>query len=219
MTAYTYATYYRHASPSPERRLGTMAMSVGAALALSAGVFSSVCAAGEDLRIAVVDLATVTEQMPEKKNIEAKVQAQVAALDLDVQNRWKELGRLSQDLKSKEKALNAEALAERQQEIISKERELSEYWEKRSSEITRSATNVSGAISKLIQSSVSDMAKQKGFDLVFDKQNGRLLYASDRFDHTVDLLEILKRDRGSLLSPSLSVTNGTRTAAPAATTR
>lgn len=196
-----------------EWRRRTMAIGVGVTWALSAGVFPSTSSAGQELRIAVVDLATVTEQMPEKKAVEATVQAEAEALDIDVQNRWKELGRLSQDIKSKEKALSAEALVERQEEIIRKEKELSEYWEKRSSEIRRSATDVSGAISKLIRSSVSDMAKRKGFDLVFDRESGRLLYANDRFDHTVDLLETLTRGRGSFSSPSLSGTHATNAAA------
>lgn len=191
-------------------------MSAGATWALFAGVFPSISAAGQEPRIAVVDLAAVAEQMPEKKDVEAKVQAEVAALDREVQNRWKELGRLNQDFKSDEKTLNAKTLTDRQDEIIRKEKELSEYYEKRSSEIKRSATDVSGAFSKLIRSSVADMARQKGFDLVFDKENGRLLYANDRFDHTGDLLEALKRMRGSLSSSALSATNATNAAAPAA---
>lgn len=193
-----------------------MVMSAGATWTLFAGVFPSISAAGQELRIAVVDLVAVAEQMPEKKDVEVKVQAEVAALDREVQTRWKELGRLNQDFKTEEKMLNAKALAARQDDIIRKEKELSEYWERQSAEIQRSATDVTGAFSKLIRSSVADMARQKGFDLVFDKENGRLLYANDRFDHTAELLEVLKRVRGSLSAPALSGTNATNAAAPAA---
>lgn len=197
-------------------RRWTMAMSAGATWALFASVLPSIPATGQELRIAVVDLAAVAEQMPEKKDIEVKVQAEVAALDREIQNRWKDLGRLNQDFKSDEKTLNAKALTDRQEEIIRKEKELSEYYEKRSSEIKRSATDVSGAFSKLIRSALADMANQKGFDLVFDKENGRLLYANDRFDRTGDLLEVLKLGRDAFSSPARSVTNATNPAAPAA---
>jgi Skp family chaperone for outer membrane proteins len=152
-------------------------------------------------------LAAVAEQMPEKKSIEVKVQAEVAALDREIQNRWKELGRLNQDFKSDEKTLSAKALTDRQDEIIRKEKDLSEYYEKRSSEIKRSATDVSGAFSKLIRSALADMANQKGFDLIFDKENGRLLYANDRFDRTGDLQSVLKRGRDVFATPALNATN------------
>jgi len=191
-------------------------MNAGVTWALFAGVLPSIPAAGQELHIAVVDLAAVAEQMPEKKDVEAKVQAEVTALDREIQTRWKELGRLNQDFKSDEKTLNAKTLTDRQDEIIRKEKELSEYYEKRSSEIKRSATDVSGAFSKLIRSALADMANQKGFDLVFDKENGRLLYANDRFDRTGDLQAVLKRGRGSLSSPTLAGTNATNAAAPAA---
>ncbi|MBI3985953.1 MAG: OmpH family outer membrane protein [Lentisphaerae bacterium] len=195
-------------------RRRAMALSAGTAFAIFTGAFSS--AAGQELRIAVVDLAAVAEKMPEKKDVEARVQTDVEALDREVQSRWKELERLNRDFKTAEETSNAEALAARQKDIIRKEKELGEYWEKRSAEIKRSATDGTGAFSKLIRSSVADMAKQKGFDLVFDKENGRLLYASDRFDRTGDLVEVVNRARGSSLSLQLSAPDAAPAAAPAA---
>ena len=193
-----------------------MALIAGVVWAVFIGIFPTISADGQELRIAVVDLVSVAGQMPEKKDVEARVQTEVEALDREVQSRWKELERLNRDYRAAEEVSNAEALAARQNEIVRKEKELSEYWEKHAEAIKRSAVDVSDTFSKLIRSSVADMAKQKGFDLVFDKENGRLLYANDRFDHTTDLVEVLNRVRSSSLPRLLSGTNATPAAAPSA---
>lgn len=150
-------------------------------------------ATNREPRIAVVDLAVAAENMPGKKDVEAHIQAQIEALNREIETRWKEVEKLNEEFDASRKALSAEGQAEYQAKIIHKEKDISEYWAKRSEEIRRSATDGAGAFSELIRLSISDMAGKKGFDLVFDKENGRLLYASDRFDHTRELLEIMER--------------------------
>lgn len=143
-------------------------------------------------RIVIIDLTEVAGTMPEAAQAEAKVQAEAAALQSEVTNRWEEIRRLSEALEKDGFELSAGDLAQRQKELIAKERELSDYWEKRRTDIVSATSEATDEFSTRLRRAVTNLAGREGWDFVFDSESGRLIYADEAWDRTSALTEAMK---------------------------
>jgi len=151
---------------------------------------------GEGLEIAVVEIESIINQLPEKQELEAGLKDELHRLQEEVDKDWNAILAGSEDLADKQEGLSPEGIARRQNEMISKEAELGEYWNKTAEKIKRRTEEVAQGFSKKVEQQIAEFARQNSYDLVFDRASGKLIYAAGHLNQTQAVLDqILSESR------------------------
>ena len=137
-----------------------------------------------DLNVGVVDIETILSELPERAALEEKLGKEFAALRAEVDTKWNEVAQLSKELEGSKKALSAKGQSELQGQLIEKETSLSEYWNQTAESIRARTEALSGELSERVEGALVRYAKGEGYDLLFDKKSGKLIYALEAFDCT-----------------------------------
>lgn len=156
---------------------------------LLAGASVPNTAEAADVKVGVVDVEAILEQVPERAEVERQLSEKFAVLQKEVDARWAEVASLSKELEGMDSSLSAKGQADFQAELIQKETALSEYWNKTAEKIRAETESVSAALSRRVEEVVTAFAKGNGYDLVFDKKSGKLVYSSESFDQTDAVLK------------------------------
>lgn len=157
-------------------------------LLILAGFLTLPVQAGEALKVVTVDLEKLISRLPGKVSVEADLKRENEALRAQVDAAWEELRKLNVDFKKREALLNPAASAKLQEELLSKERALSERWNKAAEDIRRRTEKAARQFSTRVENSIRAYAQGEELDLVFDRKSGRLIYAAERFDRTEDIM-------------------------------
>jgi len=169
-------------------------------------------ASAQDLKIGIVDMTRVFQDYHKTKDAEKKVNdgKAIAKQELDERNdRYKQLIEQYQALATdiKDLKISQELRAEKQkeaQEVASEarslEREKKEFAEKRQRQLLEQVERMRKAILQEIRETVSDMAKEQNYDLVFDKSGlgtrgiPFLLHSKDGVDFSDDVIALLNKN-------------------------
>lgn len=154
---------------------------------LSAGAMTSQAVQAKELNIAVVDVAKVLHDIPQRKAIEAKLKSEFDPRVREVQRLETEGQTLVAQLKKNESFMSADdktksqrRLAELQAQYNMKGQALQEDQRRRFGEEQQK-------IFKQISDAVSSIAKSEGYDLVVTKQ--AVVYTNDKNDISDEVIQ------------------------------
>lgn len=168
------------------KRIAVVAMAVIMAVAFGAG-----SVAAKELKIGYVDMMRVGEEYAKIKDSRKILDDKSRAKEAEVAKMDEELKKLQDELKEKEKILSDKAKAEKQAAIDAKIRTLQEFVRKTRTELRKEGTDLFSAIQGDIDRTISDYAKETGYDVIIVKQ--AILYGSSQFDVTDDVLKRLNK--------------------------
>lgn len=137
-----------------------------------------------EIKIGVVDVESILLQFPEHKELEKKLKEEIGHLQEESDARWKEVADLYRDIENEKHALSETGVMARQEDLIRKETELGEFWNLAAEEIQSRTEAAAQKLSKRVEQGIKEFAIESGYDLLFDRSSGKLLYSSDQFDCT-----------------------------------
>ena len=167
-------------------------------VALACLVFSS--AALAEVKLAYIDSEVLRQELPEFKSVERQVQRLQQQFVLEATERESKLIRLKEDFRKQELLMSEARKVEMQAQLEESVRQLQEFTQQKlapNGELFRKNMELSSPILERINAAIETIAKEDGYDFIFDIANsGAIVYVDpDRYNVTTKLLEILQKER------------------------
>jgi outer membrane protein len=192
---------------------GALALAVAAAPAFAQTSAPAAPAAGS--KIGVIEVQRIVQESAIGKESLARVQKLQQAKQEDLGKRQKELRDLETKIQDQGKALSEDAMEKLQKEYQGKAVELKRFQDDAQRELEEAQRKELGDLEKRIMPVINDVAKEQGYQLVFNKFNSGLLFADDK---SVDLTEaVITRFNSQIAAPKAAAAKPA-TAAPAPAT-
>ena len=145
-------------------------------------------------KYAVVDMQAVILNVAEGKEARSKLEKEIKDKEKELQSSKNELDKMNNEWKNQASLLSEAAKAKKQQEFQEKFLDLRNKemtFQKEIKEKEQAATQkIAIAVTKL----VSNLAKQRGFEMVFETSSAGLLYLKDPTDLTKDVIDAFEKD-------------------------
>lgn len=164
---------------------------VMAALIVLGGVAVSQAAYAQDdgPKIGYVNLREAMSSVEEGKAAKQKLQSEIKAKQKKLNQKKKELQELKKKLSEQQMALSDEAKKKKTLELQRKMAELQQMYMKLQRDLSKKEAKVTKEIFGKMRKVVQEIAEERGYDLVLEKQGSSVLYAKDSMDLTDELIE------------------------------
>lgn len=176
------------------RKLLRYTLAVVAIGAAGAGVAE---AQAQDLKVGFVNPGRVSSESPQAEAARRKLEQEFAPRDQELVEMQKELQKMEERLNRDAAIMSESEQRELEREIVERKREI-----RRAQEAFREDFNIRrneelGNLQRRIVDTITQVAKERGFDLVV---SDGVIFASDRIDITDLIIERLKRQADSAAS-------------------
>lgn len=160
-------------------------------------------------RFAYIDTEYILGKMEEYKQAQTQLNAFSDQWQKELQDKMTELDRLTRTLQADAVLLTDELRQTREQELRLKEKEINDLQKARfgfNGDLFKKKQELLKPIQDRVYEAVSKLAREKGYDFIFDKGGEfMMLYASDKFDKSDDVLKMLGINKaGTANKPTLA---------------
>lgn len=160
-------------------------------LVLVAITFSSIMQAQ---KTGVVDMEYILNKLPEYKEAEGRLNAQIETWQSDIQKLQSEYEFKKSAFESEKVLLVGEQLRQRQKEVVDLEQNIKTTISLRfgnSGEIAQLRANLTQPFQDQIYEAMKTMSEKNGLGIVFDKNEANVIFLQKRVDYTDKVLDIL----------------------------
>ncbi|MBF0441439.1 MAG: OmpH family outer membrane protein [Oligoflexales bacterium] len=140
------------------------------------------------VKYAVVDMQTVILNVTEGKNARAKLEKEIKAKESELMEKKKELDKMNKDWTSQAPLLSESARFEKQKEFQEKFLALRNEEMEFQKEIKAKEQRATQKIAMAVTGLVDDLAKQRGYEMVFETNSAGLLYLKEPLDLTKEVI-------------------------------
>ena len=158
-------------------------------LVFAAMLASGISAQATELKIGVVNAASVLDQSPQKAKALAKLEKEFSSRSKALQKRIKNLKTMQEKLAKDGAILSADERKTKERKVLSEQRELKRLQDEYSEDLSIRRNEELRKLEKTIAKTIVDLAKKESYDLVMYQG---VIYASDRTDMTKEVIKLLK---------------------------
>ncbi len=162
------------------------------------------------LRIGYTDHEVIISNMPQTREIQGELQAELESGQRILQSMQEDLAGKLERYQKQQALLSDERRQEREQELISLEEELREKASELEQELVQREVDLMGPIFKRVDDAIQTIASEKGLDLVLRTQAGPsqpiLLYANQ--DRITDITLEVARELGIDVDAAMQQSQG-----------
>jgi len=178
---------------------GVLAAAVAGAPAFAQTAAAPVPAAAGNSKIGVIEVQRIVQESAIGKESLARVQKLQQAKQDDLVKRQKELRDLEQKIQDQGKSLSEDAMEKAQKDYQAKAVELKRFQDDAQRELEEAQRKELGELEKRIMPVINEVAREQGYQLVFNKFNSGLLFADDK---SVDLTDsVITRFNSQIAAP------------------
>jgi outer membrane protein len=181
----------------------TVTLAAGAlALGVLAGGASAQTApvTATGVKIGVIEVQKIVQESAIGKESLARVQKLQQAKQEDLVKRQKELRDMEQKIQDQGKSLSEDAMEKLQKDYQAKALDLKRFQDDAQRELEESQRKELGELEKRIMPVITEVAREQGYALVFNKFNSGLLFADDK---AVDLTDaVITKFNSQIASPA-----------------
>ncbi len=141
-------------------------------------------ALAQGVKIGVIEVQRVVSDSAMGKESLAKLQKAASGKQEEIGKRQKELRDLEQKINEQNKTLSAEALEKLQKDYQGKAVELKRFQDDSQRELEEAQRKELQEFEKKVMPIIDSVAKEQGYELIFNKFQSGLLYAADSVDLT-----------------------------------
>jgi outer membrane protein len=150
-----------------------------------------------ELKLGYIDSEILKERLPEFKEAQRKLDQLRQDFEREAQDREAKLLKLQEDFRKQELLMSEARKVEMQADFEEKVRLLQEFTQSKfgpEGELMKKNVELSSPIFEKINLALQEMAKQDGYDFIFDAAapGTGLVFAQEEFDLTEKLMEMLK---------------------------
>jgi outer membrane protein len=191
---------------------GALALAVASVPAL-AQTAAAPAPAGGNSKIGVIEVQRIVQESAIGKESLARVQKLQQTKQEELTKRQKDLRDLETKIQDQGKALSEEAMEKLQKEYQGKAVELKRFQDDAQKELEESQRKELGDLEKRIMPVINEVAREQGYQLVFNKFNSGLLFADDK---SVDLTDaVITKFNSQIAAPKAAAAKPAAAAAPA----
>lgn len=139
-------------------------------------------------KLAFVDMQAAILQTEEGKNAKAKIEKEAEAKRADILNQEKELKKLDDEFQAQQAVLSDDAKRTKQGEFQQKFQKLQGARMQFEQEVRQKEMQETQKIFQNLTGVIDEVAKRKGYDMVFERGAGALLYAAKIDDITAEVV-------------------------------
>lgn len=153
---------------------------------------SSLAAHGQ--RIAFVDVEQLLNSLPEYKAAQQQLDQTAERWKQDIAAQKTQIDEAYRKYMAEQVLLSESARKQRQDEITAKEEAMMQQQKLKfgpSGELFKKRQELVRPVQEKVYKAVEEYAKQRGFDCVFDKLSGQIIYTNPEADKTSDVLKKL----------------------------
>jgi outer membrane protein len=158
-----------------------------------ASLFASDAAVAAKAKYAVVDMQAVILNVEEGKAARSKLETEIKAKEKELLKRKDELDKLNKEWTEQAALLSEKARMEKQQDFQKKFLALRNDEMSFQNEIKRKEQEATQKIAVSVSKIVNEMAKSRGFDMVFETNSAGLLYLKDPVDMTKEVISTYEK--------------------------
>jgi outer membrane protein len=167
-----------------------------AAIAFAFGVLEASVAHAE--AIAIVDVQKVVNESIVGKAAKSNVEAQIQKAKVRMSNVQAELEKGKADLQKQSSVLSGSALEDRREALEKKQREAQRTFQDMQEQVAKTNEKEIRKVIEEVDKVVKELADEKGFTFVFEKDRQAVIYADSRIDITQDVIKILDKRKVDL---------------------
>lgn len=167
-------------------------------LAICATVLCAGAAPASAETIALVDTQSVLNQCIIGKAARSNLESRIKAAQAKLAQSKNDFEKQRADLEKQAKVLSGAALESRKEALAKKQVELQRALQDTQEELARVNDQEIGKVVAQIQEVVKEIAKERKYTFVFEKDRQTVLYASDRIDISADVVKILDKKKVAL---------------------
>ncbi|MGZ6971868.1 MAG: OmpH family outer membrane protein [Thermoanaerobaculia bacterium] len=151
-------------------------------------------------KIGVIEVQKIVQESAIGKESLARVQKLQQAKQEDLVKRQKELRDMEQKIQDQGKSLSEDAMEKLQKDYQAKALDLKRFQDDAQRELEESQRKELGELEKRIMPVITEVAREQGYALVFNKFNSGLLFADDK---AVDLTDaVITKFNSQIASPA-----------------
>lgn len=143
-------------------------------------------------QVAVVDVAKVLENVEDYRTAQRDLDNIAAAWQREIAEEYDEIRSMYNKYQAEQVLLSEEQRAEREEEIMEKEKMVRELQRSRfgpEGELFTKRQELVSPIQDRVYGIIQDYANSRGFDIIFDKSSeAGLIFVGDNFDKTEDII-------------------------------
>ena len=155
----------------------------------------AVAKAGKDAKYAVVDMQAVIMNVEEGKKARSDLEKEIKAKEKELLSRKQELDKMNQEWKEQSPLLSEQARMKKQQEFQEKFMSLRNEEMQFQNEIKRKEQMATQKIAVSVSKYVNELARSRGYEMVFESNSSGLLYLKNPVDLTKDVIENFGGDK------------------------
>jgi outer membrane protein len=148
-------------------------------------------------KVGVVDTEYILSKMPQYKEAEARLNAQIDTWQSELQNLQSEYERRRSAFESEKVLLIGDQLKLREKEVMDLEKNIKTTTSLRfgaTGEIKKLRTNLVQPFQDQIWGAIKTMSEKNGLGMVLDKTSNNVIFLQKRFDYSDKVLDILLKD-------------------------
>ena len=146
-------------------------------------------------KMGVVDTNYILDKMPQYKEAEGRLNAQVATWQTDIQNQQSEFERKRTAFENEKVLLVGEQLRQREKEVMDLDKSIKTTISLRfgtNGEIEKLRTNLTQPFQDQIWTAIKTISEKNGLGIVIDKSNNTsVIFLNSRYDYTEKVLNLL----------------------------
>ena len=140
------------------------------------------------VKVAYVDMQSAILQTEEGKNAKSKIEKEAEAKKKDLLGQQNDLKKLDDELQAQSAVLSEDAKSTKQKEFQNKLANLQKAQMNFEQEVRQKEMQETQKIFQNLSDIINEVAKKKGYDMVFERGSGALLYASKIDDLTAEVV-------------------------------
>ncbi|OFY98306.1 MAG: hypothetical protein A2070_12590 [Bdellovibrionales bacterium GWC1_52_8] len=158
-----------------------------------AGIFSFGAMAA-DMKIGVVDMQKALQTVEAGKTAKAQLEKEFNSKKKELQAEENSIKKLGDEFKKQSLVMNDEARAKKQGEIQERIMKFQEVTTRAQMEIQQKEQELTKPIVTRIRNIISELAKQKGYAIILEKNENTVLFSQDKDELTSEVISIYNKN-------------------------
>ncbi len=142
----------------------------------------------EELKIGTVNMQKALQSVDAGKKAKAQLEKEFNAKKKDLQNEEANLRKITEDFKKQQMVMNDDARAKKQGEIQERIMKYQEATQKSQMEIQQKEHELTEPILNKLRGVITELAKNKGYSIVLERNENMVLYSPEKDDLTEDVI-------------------------------
>ena len=156
-------------------------------------VLASISASAEEIRVGTVDMQKAIQSVDAGKKAKAQLEKDFNTRKKELQTEEASIKKMGEEFRKQSLALNDEARARKQGELQERIMKFQELTARSQQEIAQKEQELTQPIVAGLRKAVSEVARQKGYTVILERNENSVLYSLEKDDLTQEVISFFNK--------------------------